>query len=120
MGLIRKAAGTDTALIDIAQTELRQAGADATTTKMELGIPPRRRGAVREAKRAEKMHRRARLFAILILRISRQWWWMVDHFPIPSRPSTIKPQNSRATRRSATRSARRRRVRASPAPFPHA
>ena len=57
MGLITKAPRTDTAQINIAQTELRQADADATTAEMELGIPPRRRGAVAKAKRAEKITR---------------------------------------------------------------
>ena len=42
MGLITKAPRTDTAQMNIAQTELRQADADATTAEMELGIPPRR------------------------------------------------------------------------------
>jgi hypothetical protein len=59
MGLITKAPRTDTAQMNIAQTELRQADADATTAEMELGIPPRRRGAVSKAKRAEKITRAA-------------------------------------------------------------
>ena len=57
MGLITKAPRTDTAQMNIAQTELRQADADATTAEMELGITPRRRGAVAKAKRAEKITR---------------------------------------------------------------
>jgi hypothetical protein len=36
---------------------MRQADADATTAEMELGITPRRRGAVTKAKRAEKVSR---------------------------------------------------------------
>jgi hypothetical protein len=57
MGLITTAHRTETAQMNIAQTELRQADADATTAEMELGIPPRRRGAVTKAKRAEKTER---------------------------------------------------------------
>ena len=56
-GLITKAPRTGVAMVNIMQTEMRQADADATTAEMELGIPPRRRGAVAKAKRAEKTQR---------------------------------------------------------------
>lgn len=36
------------------QVEMRQADSDATTAEMELGIPPRRRGAVTKAKAKQK------------------------------------------------------------------
>lgn len=57
LGLITKAARSGVAQMNVAQTELRQADADATTAEMELGIPPRRRGSVKAAKRAEKTTR---------------------------------------------------------------
>jgi P27 family predicted phage terminase small subunit len=57
MGLITKAPRSDTAQMNIAQTELRQADADATTAEMELGITPRRRASVGKARRAEKVQR---------------------------------------------------------------
>lgn len=57
LGLITKAPRTGVAMVNIMQTEMRQADSDATTAEMELGIPPRRRGTVTKAKRAEKTQR---------------------------------------------------------------
>lgn len=57
MGLITKSHRSEVAQMNVAQTEMRQADADATTAEMELGIPPRRRGTVTKAKRAEKTER---------------------------------------------------------------
>lgn len=54
VGLITKAPRTGVAMVNIVQSEMRQADADATTAEMELGIPPRRRGAVTKSKRSEK------------------------------------------------------------------
>jgi phage terminase small subunit len=54
LGLVTKAPRSGVAQMNIAQTEMRQADADATTAEMELGIPPRRRGSVKAAKRGEK------------------------------------------------------------------
>ena len=48
---------TGTPMVNLWQVEMRQADADATTAKMEFGIPPRRRGTVTKAKRAEKVQR---------------------------------------------------------------
>lgn len=56
-GLITKAPRTGVPMVNIMQSEMRQADSDATTAEMELGIPPRRRGAVSKAKRAEKTQR---------------------------------------------------------------
>lgn len=54
VGLITKAPRTGVAMVNIIQSEMRQADSDATTAEMELGIPPRRRGAVAKAKAKEK------------------------------------------------------------------
>ena len=56
-GLITKAPRTGVPMVNIMQSEMRQADSDATTAEMELGIPPRRRGAVAKAKRVEKVER---------------------------------------------------------------
>jgi P27 family predicted phage terminase small subunit len=57
LGLIAAAPRSEVAMMNIMQSEMRQADADATTAEMELGITPRRRGAVTKAKRAEKTSR---------------------------------------------------------------
>lgn len=54
LGLVTKAARSGVAQMNVAQTEMRQADADATTAEMELGIPPRRRGAVKKAERVQR------------------------------------------------------------------
>jgi hypothetical protein len=54
LGLITKASRTKVPMVNICQSEMRQADADATTAEMELGIPPRRRGAVSKSKRGQK------------------------------------------------------------------
>jgi P27 family predicted phage terminase small subunit len=54
VGLITKAPRTGVAMVNIIQTEMRQADADATTHESELGVSPRRRGAVAKAKAKEK------------------------------------------------------------------
>lgn len=53
-GLINEAERTKVPMMNICQSEMRHADADATTAEMELGIPPRRRGAVAKAKKAER------------------------------------------------------------------
>ncbi len=45
---------TNVPMLNMWQTEMRQADSDATTAEMELGIPPRRRGAVTKARSAQK------------------------------------------------------------------
>ena len=59
LGLISDAPVTGVAMHNILTSEMRHADADATTAEMELGIPPRRRGTVAKAKRAEKVTRAA-------------------------------------------------------------
>ena len=59
LGLISDAPVTGVAMHNILTSEMRHADADATTAEMELGIPPRRRGTVTKAKRAEKVTRAA-------------------------------------------------------------
>src|SRR5690349_13993437 len=54
LGLITKAKRSGVAQMNICQSEMRHADADATTAEMELGIPPRRRGAVAKSKKAER------------------------------------------------------------------
>lgn len=54
LGLITKAHRSGVAQMNICQSELRHADADATTAEQELGIPPRRRGAVSKSKRGQK------------------------------------------------------------------
>lgn len=44
--------------------ELRQADADATTAEMELGIPPRRRGAVTKAPKKQAAASKAKLYVL--------------------------------------------------------
>jgi hypothetical protein len=46
--------GTGSPMLNQWQVEMRAADSDATTAEMELGIPPRRRGAVTKATRKEK------------------------------------------------------------------
>ena len=46
-------------ILNIFQSEMRHADSDATTAEMELGITPRRRGAVAKAKRAETTKRQS-------------------------------------------------------------
>jgi len=58
-GIISQAPVTGVQMANILNSEMRQADADATTAEMELGIPPRRRGTVAKAKRAEKVSRAA-------------------------------------------------------------
>jgi phage terminase small subunit len=53
-GAVLKAPRTGTPMTNLWQCEMRQADGDATTAEMELGIPPRRRGAVTKSKRGEK------------------------------------------------------------------
>lgn len=57
LGVVLGAPRTGTPMVNLWQVEMRQADSDATTAEMELGIPPRRRGAVTKAKRAEKVER---------------------------------------------------------------
>ena len=57
MGPVIPSPKTGTPMINLWQVEMRQADADATTAEMELGVPPRRRGTVTKAKRAEKVQR---------------------------------------------------------------
>src|SRR4051812_39673474 len=57
LGPIGEAPVTDVPKANIYITVMRHADADATTAEMELGIPPRRRGAVSKAKRADKTQR---------------------------------------------------------------
>ncbi len=59
MGLVTEAPRTGTAMMNVYQTEMRHADADATTAEMELGIPPRRRGAVAKAERKQRVGRAA-------------------------------------------------------------
>lgn len=53
-GVIVEAPRTGVPMHNLWQAEMRQADGDATTAEMELGIPPRRRGAVTKSKRGEK------------------------------------------------------------------
>ncbi len=46
------------------QVEMRQADSDATTAEMELGIPPRRRGAVTKARQAQRKQSKASVYLI--------------------------------------------------------
>src|SRR3954471_7546656 len=57
MGMVLPSPKTSTPMVNLWQVEMRQADSDATTAEMELGIPPRRRGAVTKTKRAEKVSR---------------------------------------------------------------
>lgn len=57
MGAVLPSPKTETPMVNLWQVEMRQADSDATTAEMELGITPRRRGAVTKAKRAEKVSR---------------------------------------------------------------
>src|ERR1044071_8771616 len=57
LGPIGEAPVSDVAKANIYISVMRHADADATTAEVELGIPPRRRGAVTRAKRAEKVQR---------------------------------------------------------------
>ena len=57
MGPVIPSPKTGTPMVNLWQVEMRQADSDATTAEMELGITPRRRGAVTKAKRAEKVQR---------------------------------------------------------------
>lgn len=57
MSMVLEAPRTGTPMVNLWQTEMRHADADATTAEMELGITPRRRGSVAKAKRAEKVSR---------------------------------------------------------------
>ena len=57
IGLVTEAPRTGVPMVNIMQSEMRQADADATTAEMELGITPRRRGTVTKAKRVEKTQR---------------------------------------------------------------
>lgn len=57
LGLIGEAPVSGVQMTNILNSEMRHADADATTAEMELGIPPRRRGAVAKAKRVEKTQR---------------------------------------------------------------
>jgi phage terminase small subunit len=59
VGLITKAPKTGVPMVNIVQSEMRQADADATTIEKELGLPPRHRGAVKKANRAEKTTRQS-------------------------------------------------------------
>lgn len=54
LGAVLEAPRTGTPMVNLWQCEMRQADSDATTAEMELGIPPRRRGAVAKAKAKEK------------------------------------------------------------------
>lgn len=54
LGLITKAPRSGVAMVNIYQSEMRHADADATTAEMELGIPPRRRGAVTKSLRKQR------------------------------------------------------------------
>jgi phage terminase small subunit len=54
LGAIVKSPRTKVPMLNLWQTEMRQADGDATTAEMELGIPPRRRGGVTKSKRAER------------------------------------------------------------------
>lgn len=45
---------TGVAMLNQWQVEMRQADSDATTAEMELGVPPRRRGAVTKTQRKQK------------------------------------------------------------------
>lgn len=55
LGLITEAARSGVAQMNIYQSEMRHADADATTAEMELGITPRRRAAVGKSKRGSKV-----------------------------------------------------------------
>src|SRR5690242_2943507 len=57
LGMVIPSPRTETPMVNLWQVEMRQADSDATTAEMELGITPRRRGAVTKAKRAEKVQR---------------------------------------------------------------
>ncbi len=46
------------------QVEMRQADSDATVAEAELGIPPRRRGAVTKASRPQKAATKASLYLV--------------------------------------------------------
>ena len=59
LGMVLPSPKTLTPMVNLWQVEMRQADSDATTAEMELGITPRRRGAVTKAKRAEKVTRAA-------------------------------------------------------------
>ena len=59
LGLVTEAPRTGTAMMNVYQTEMRHADADATTAEMELGIPPRRRGSVAKAERKQRVGRAA-------------------------------------------------------------
>lgn len=59
LGLVTEAPRTGTAMMNVYQTEMRHADADATTAEMELGIPPRRRGSVTKAERKQRQGRAA-------------------------------------------------------------
>ena len=62
LGLITKAHRTDTAQMNVAQTEMRQADADATIHEAELGITPRRRGTVTKTKKVHKTSRASYIY----------------------------------------------------------
>lgn len=58
-GAVAKSPRTRVPMLNLWQTEMRQADGDATTAEMELGIPPRRRGAVTKAQRGQKQASKA-------------------------------------------------------------
>lgn len=63
-GLITEAPRTGVPMVNIMQSEMRQADSDATTAEMELGITPRRRGSTKPAKRVEKTQRQSDRFLL--------------------------------------------------------
>lgn len=54
LGLITKSSRTQVPMINICHSEMRAADDDATKAEMELGIPPRRRGAVTKSQRKQR------------------------------------------------------------------
>lgn len=54
LGLVTRAPRSGVAMVNIIQSEMRQADQDATMAEADLGIPPRRRGAVEPAKKGGK------------------------------------------------------------------